>query len=210
MNKINRLLLENQAWAQGKLQLDPDFFTNMAKDQKPDYLWIGCSDSRVDPNELTNTAPGEMFVHRNVANLVVHTDLNLLSVLQYAVEALGVEHVIVCGHYNCGGVRAALSPQSLGVIDHWIKNIKDTYATHKVEIDQIEKESDRVNKLVELNVIQQVKNIAHTSIIQHAWKKRQGYPILHGWVYDLAGGRLKPISTVNSADGIDHAHKYSF
>jgi carbonic anhydrase len=210
MDKVRKLLLENKAWAEGKLQLDPDYFANMAKDQKPDYLWIGCSDSRVDPNELTNTAPGEMFVHRNVANLVVHTDLNLLSVIQYAVEALKVEHIIVCGHYNCGGVRAALSSQSLGVIDHWIKNIKDTCALHKSELAHIDSESERVNRLVELNVINQVRNLAHTSIVQQAWKKRPGYPILHGWVYDLANGKIKPITTMNSLESVEQAHLYEF
>lgn len=210
MDKIRQLLLENKAWAEGKLQLDPNFFTDMAKDQKPDYLWIGCSDSRVDPNELTNTAPGEMFVHRNIANLVVHTDINLLSVIQYAVEALGVQHIIVCGHYNCGGVRAALSQQSLGVIDHWIRNIKDIYALHRSEIDNMKSETEKVNRLVELNVVNQVKNIVHTSIIQQAWKKKQGYPILHGWVYDLLNGRVKPITSTNSLEGVEQTHQYTF
>jgi len=210
MDKIQKLILENKAWATGKVQNNPDFFKSMADVQKPDYLWIGCSDSRVDPSELTNTQPGEMFVHRNVANLVVHTDLNLLSVVQFAVEALQVDHIIVCGHYNCGGVKAAMGSSSIGVIDHWIRNIKDTYSFYKFDVDGIKSESERVNRLVELNVMNQVKNLANTSIIQKAWKNRPGYPALHGWVYDINTGLIKQIAMTRSEEDVDSAHRYTF
>lgn len=209
MDKIKKIMLENKAWAQSKIDLDKDYFSKMAKDQKPEYLWIGCSDSRVHPSEITNTDPGEMFVHRNIANLVIHTDLNFLSVLQYAVEALKVRHVIVCGHYNCGGVRAALSHQSLGLIDNWIRNIEDTYFSHKLEVDSIRDEATRVNKLVELNVIDQVRNLAHTSIIQKTWKDRQE-PFIHGWVYDLNTGILKQLVTLEPGTQLDSAYRYEF
>jgi carbonic anhydrase len=210
MHRIKKLLLENLAWSKGKTQNNPDYFSNMAEGQKPDYLWIGCSDSRVDPSELTNTQPGEMFVHRNVANLVVHSDLNLLSVVQYAVEALKVDHVIVCGHYNCGGVKAAMGSASIGVIDHWIRNIKDTYSFHRFEVDGIKSESERVNRLVELNVMAQVKNLASTSIIQKSWKERGGFPALHGWVYDINTGLCKSMAMIQSVDELDVAHRYTF
>jgi carbonic anhydrase len=207
MENIKRLFLENQAWAKSKLLLDDKYFENMAKDQKPEYLWIGCADSRVPPSEITNTDPGEMFVHRNIANLVVHTDVNVLSVIQYAVEALKVKHVIVCGHYNCGGVKAALGNQSLGIIDNWIRNIKDVVALNQVALKKVTSEMDRVNLLVELNVKEQVKNLMYTSIIQQAWKDRNG-PDLHGWVYDLKTGLLKDIMTVAPDSQIDEAHRY--
>ena len=209
MDKIRKLVLENKAWAQSKVEADKDYFEKMAHDQKPEYLWIGCSDSRVPPSEITNTDPGQMFVHRNIANLVVHTDMNFLSVLQYAVENLKVPHVIVCGHYNCGGVKAALSTQSLGLINNWVRNIKDTYHFHKVEVDSVRNEMDRVNKLVELNVIEQVKNLAHTSIVQGAWKERQ-YPYIHGWVYDISTGLLKQLITLDAKTEIDSAYRYDF
>jgi carbonic anhydrase len=210
VHRVKKLLLENLVWSKGKTQNNPDYFVNMAEGQKPDYLWIGCSDSRVDPSELTNTQPGEMFVHRNVANLVVHSDLNLLSVVQYAVEALKVDHIIVCGHYNCGGVKAAMGSASIGVIDHWIRNIKDTYSFHRFEVDGIKSESERVNRLVELNVMAQVKNLASTSIIQKAWKERSGFPALHGWVYDINTGLCKSMAMIQSADELDVAHRYTF
>lgn len=209
MENIKKLLLENKAWAQSKLDADQGYFSKMAKDQNPGYLWIGCSDSRVPPSEITNTDPGEMFVHRNIANLVVHTDMNFLSVLQYAVENLGVRHVIVCGHYGCGGVKAALSRQSLGMINNWVRNIKDTYFTHKVEVDAIKSEADRVNRLVELNVIEQVKNLSHTSIVQRAWHERR-MPFVHGWVYDLNSGLLKQLITLDPDTKIDSAYRYDY
>lgn len=207
MENIKKLLLENKAWSNSKIELDKDYFKNMAKDQSPDYLWIGCSDSRVPPSEITNTDPGEIFVHRNIANLVVHTDLNLLSVLQYAVENLKVKHVIVCGHYNCGGVKAAMSPMNLGLMNNWVRNIKDVYSEHIDELGLIPAGNDRVNRLVELSVIEQVKNLKHTSIIQGAWKNLNT-PHLHGWVYDLNTGLIKQLVTVAPGDDINPAYRY--
>lgn len=209
MEMLKRLMLENKAWAQSKVEADPDFFSKMAKDQKPEYLWVGCSDSRVPPSEITNTDPGEMFVHRNIANLVVHSDLNFLSVLQYAVEALKVRHVIVCGHYNCGGVKAAIAHQSLGLIDNWIRNIEDTYFTHRMEVDSQPNETAKVNRLVELNVINQVRNLSHTSIIQKSWKQNQ-QPYVHGMVYDLNTGLLKQLVTVGPGTEIEKPYRYDF
>ena len=209
MEKIKRLVLENKAWAQSKVDVDPEYFQKMAKEQNPEYLWIGCSDSRVPPSEITNTVPGEIFVHRNIANLVVHSDLNFLSVLQYAVEYLKVPHVIVCGHYNCGGVKAAIAHKSLGIIDNWIRNIEDTYYFHKVEVDSIKTEAEKVNRLVELNVIEQVKNLSHTSIIQKAWHDRKG-PHVHGWVYDLNTGLVKQLISLDPETQVDSAYRYDF
>lgn len=209
MDKIRRMLLENKAWAQSKVDVDKEYFSKMAEDQKPQYLWIGCSDSRVPPSEITNSNPGQMFVHRNIANLVVHTDLNFLSVLQYAVKNLKVPHLIVCGHYNCGGVQAALSNKSLGLINNWVRNIKDTYLAHKVDVDSKQGEMERVNRLVELNVIEQVKNLSHTSIVQRAWLEGN-YPIIHGWVYDLKTGLLKQLITLDSNAELDAVFKYDF
>jgi carbonic anhydrase len=209
MERIKHLLLENKAWANSKTDLNPNYFKDMAKDQSPEFLWIGCSDSRVPESEITNSTPGQIFVHRNIANLVVHTDTNFLSVLSYAVENLKVPHVIVCGHYNCGGVRAALSHSHLGLIDNWVRNIKDTYFAHKFEIDKINHESDRVNKLVELSVVEQVKNLAHTSIIQKAWNSRQA-PHVHGWVYDLNNGQLKELVSLEPGSQVDSVYRYDF
>lgn len=209
MDKIRKLLLENKAWAQSKIDGDAEYFSKMAKDQKPEYLWIGCSDSRVPPSEITNSDPGEMFVHRNIANLVVHTDINFLSVLQFAVEYLKVRHVIVCGHYNCGGVKAAMTTQSLGIMDNWVRNIEDTYFSHKVEVDSIKDESSKVNRLVELSVVAQVRNLAHTNIIQKAWKTMQ-QPYIHGWVYDINTGLLKQLITLDQDTQLDSAYRYDF
>jgi carbonic anhydrase len=209
MQAIKQLLLENKAWARGKLDNDPEFFKKGAKEQKPDYLWIGCSDSRVHPSELTNTDPGQIFVHRNIANLVVHTDLNLQSVLSFAVHNLKVNHIIVCGHYNCGGVKAALSNQSLGLIDHWVRNIKEVYFTNKLVIDSVKDATDRVNKLVELSVIKQVEHLAHSSIVQAEWKNRP-YPYIHGWIYDLNTGLLKELVTISPDSQLDSAFSYNF
>lgn len=209
MDKIRKLLLENKAWAQSKVDADKDYFTKMAKDQKPEYLWIGCSDSRVPPSEITNTDPGQMFVHRNIANLVVHTDLNFLSVLQYAVEYLEVPHIIVCGHYNCGGVRAALAHKDFGILNNWVRNIKDTYFNYKVEVENIKGEWEQVNRLVELSVIEQVKNLSHSSIIQQAWSERK-YPYIHGWVYDINTGLLKQLITIGADSSVDSVYEYDF
>lgn len=209
MESIKRLFLENKAWAASKVDLKEDYFKELAKDQKPEYLWIGCADSRVPESEITNTSPGEIFTHRNIANLVVHTDLNLLSVLQYAVEVLKVKHVIVCGHYGCGGVKAAMGHANLGLLNNWIRNIKDTYAHNKDQLDFLPTETDRVNRLVELNVLDQVRNLAHTSIIQGAWKNFQT-PHIHGWVYDLNSGLIKELATMAPGSEVDSAFRYDF
>ncbi|MEY5034264.1 MAG: hypothetical protein RL447_642 [Bacteroidota bacterium] len=207
MKAYERLLLENKAWAKEKVMDDPDFFNRLAHLQTPDFLWIGCSDSRVPANEITGTQPGEIFVHRNVANMVVHTDLNLLTVLEYAVNHLKVKHVIVCGHYGCGGVKASTTQQNFGIINKWLRNIKDVYRFHRTELDGISNEEDRVNRLVELNVQEQVMNLAKTSIIQKAWANDQR-PHLHGWVYGLKDGLIKPVFEMNAGTHIDPLYEF--
>ncbi len=202
-----KLLLENKAWAQEKTLLDPNYFNRLSHIQTPDFLWIGCSDSRVPANEITGTEPGEVFVHRNIANMVVHTDLNMLSVLQYAVEVLKVKNIIVCGHYGCGGVKAALTNTHLGIINKWLRNIKDVYRFHQTELDLISSEEDRVDRLVELNVKEQVINLAKTSIVQKAWKERGG-PTIHGWVYRLTDGIIHPLVEMNETSQIDPIYVY--
>ena len=202
-----RLLKNNKQWVENQLALDPTYFEQLAKGQSPEYLWIGCSDSRVPANEITGTQPGEIFVHRNIANLVVHTDVNLLSVLQYAVDILQVKHIIVCGHYGCGGVKAALTSTHLGIINKWLRNIKDVYRFHQAELDLISNEEDRVDRLVELNVKEQVINLAKTSIIQKAWKERGG-PTIHGWVYRLTDGIIHPLVEMNETSQIDPIYVY--
>lgn len=209
MENIKKLLLENKAWAQSKVASDSTYFEAMAQDQKPDYLWIGCADSRVQPSDMTNTAPGKMFVHRNIANLVVSSDLNFLSVLSYAVDSLEVPYIVICGHYNCGGVKAALSKKDLGMINNWIRNIKDVYFTHKVTVDSFETETERVNKLVELSVLEQVKNIAHTSIVQKAWHSKNG-PTIYGLVYDINTGLLRELVTIDPKTALDPSYLYEF
>lgn len=197
----NKLLENNKKWVLDRTSADPDYFTNLAKGQSPEYLWIGCSDSRVPANEVTGTKPGEMFVHRNIANMVVHNDLNLLSVLSYAVEVLKVKHIIVCGHYGCGGVAAAMGNKQLGLIDNWLRNIKDVYRTHAKTLDAITDETERLRKFVELNVQEQVFDLGKTSIVQNAWANGQELHI-HGWVYDIADGILKDLNVTfrNAAD----------
>ncbi|HLD54133.1 MAG TPA: carbonic anhydrase [Sediminibacterium sp.] len=207
MNSYQRLLLENKAWAQEKLTDDPNYFKRLVDVQTPDFLWIGCSDSRVPANEITGTQPGEIFVHRNIANMVIHTDLNLLSVLQYAVEVLKVKHIIVCGHYGCGGVKAAMTNHNFGIINKWIRNIKDVHRFHREEIDAISDENTQLNRMIELNVQEQVLNLAKTSIIQKSWKERQG-PDLHGWVYDLHDGLVKPIYEMSAGTHIDEIYEF--
>lgn len=207
MDEHKHLLLENKAWATSKVTEDPNYFSRLSKIQSPKFMWIGCSDSRVPANEITGTDPGEIFVHRNVANMVVHTDLNLLSVLQYAVEVLHVEHVIVCGHYGCGGVKAAVTRQSFGIINKWLRNIKDVYRIHERELEDISNEDERIDKLVELNVQEQVMNLAKTSIIQKAWKY-ENRPQLHGWVYSLKDGMLKQIYTMPPNTHFDDLYEY--
>ena len=207
MNSFEKLLLENKAWAREKIQADPEYFKRLANLQTPEFLWIGCSDSRVPADKITGTDPGEIFVHRNVANLVVHTDLNLLSVLQYAVEVLKVKHVIVCGHHNCGGVRAALRNQSIGLIDKWLWNIKNVYSKYKNEINALDSEDAQVDLLTELNVKEQVLNLSKTSIIQKAWKYNKA-PDLHGWVYDLRDGIINPVYDMPAGSKIDDIFEY--
>jgi carbonic anhydrase len=207
MKPYERLLLENKAWAADRVADDPAFFDRLKNIQTPEYLWIGCSDSRVPANEITGTQPGEIFVHRNIANMVVHTDLNMLSVLQYAVEVLKVKHIIVCGHYGCGGVKAAMTQTSLGIINKWLRNIKDVYRIHRNEVDAIEDENKKTNKLIELNVQEQVLNLAKTSIIQKAWKENNA-PHLHGWVYGLDNGLIKPIYEMPAGTHIDPLYEF--
>lgn len=209
MESFQRLLLENKLWAQKHQEQDDLYFEEMSKGQNPDFLWIGCSDSRVPANEITNTHPGEMFVHRNIANLVVNTDLNLLSVLQYAVEQLQVKHIIVCGHYGCGGVKASLSHQSLGLMNKWLRNIKDIYRFHEDEFKAIPNEDDQLNLLCELNVMEQVQNLSKTSIIQRAWKNHQA-PSLHGWIYGLKDGLIKPLCSMDCNSPIDPIYQFEF
>jgi carbonic anhydrase len=209
MDKYKELLLANRAWVAEKMQVRSDYFERNADQQHPLYLWIGCADSRVPAEDITGAEPGELFVHRNVANLVVHTDLNMLSVLQYAVEVLEVNHVIVCGHYGCGGVKNAMSHRDLGLINKWLRGIKDVYRYYRRELDSIADEQRRFNKLVELNVYEQVQNLAQTSIIQGAWHKR-GAPHLHGWVYDLHTGLLKELALIKPDSELDPIYRYDF
>jgi carbonic anhydrase len=206
MKSYEKLLLENKAWAAEQTGKDPEFFTRLSHLQTPEFLWIGCSDSRVPANEITNTAPGEIFVHRNIANLVVHTDLNMLSVLQYAVQVLKVKHVIVCGHYGCGGVRAAVSHQNLGLINKWLRNIKDVYFFHKEELEALQGDA-RVDRLTELNVQEQVMNLAKTSIVQMAWREHNR-PTLHGWVYRLTDGILHNLIKIDPNTPLDPVYTY--
>jgi carbonic anhydrase len=207
MYSYQKLLEENKNWAADQVARDPEYFSRLVDIQQPEFMWIGCSDSRVPANELTGSQPGEIFVHRNVANMVVHTDLNMLSVLQYAVEVLKVKHIIVCGHYGCGGVRAAMTQTSLGLINKWLRNIKDVYRIHREEVDAIEDETKRSNRLVELNVREQVMNLAKTSIVQAAWKS-ENRPDLHGWVYDLHDGVINPVFEILAGDHIDPLYEY--
>lgn len=207
MQSYERLLAENKTWAKEKLAVDPDYFNRLVHVQNPEFLWIGCSDSRVPANEITGTQPGEIFVHRNIANMVIHTDLNLLSVLQYAVEVLKVKHIIVCGHYGCGGVKAAMTNHNFGIINKWIRNIKDVHRFHREEVDAIKDENDQINRMVELNVQEQVLNLAKTSIIQKAWKERKA-PHLHGWVYDLKDGIINPIQEMQAGTHIDALYEF--
>lgn len=196
-------MLQNKAWSEEKIDSDKDFFSRLAHQQKPKFLWIGCSDSRVPANEITGTDPGEVFVHRNIANLVVPTDLNLLSVLQYAVDVLEVEHIIVCGHYGCGGIEAALGNKSFGLINKWLRNIKEVYSMYQAEIDAIEDHMERVNRLVELNVLQQCQDLLKTSIIQKSWHNRKS-PEIHGWVYGLTNGLIKELITIQADPAVIH------
>ena len=209
MNSYHKLILANKAWAKQQVAQNEDYFVNLAADQNPEFLWIGCSDSRVPANEVTNTQPGEIFVHRNIANMVVHTDINMLSVLQYAVEILKVKHVIVCGHYGCGGVKAAMTNQDLGLINKWLRNIKEVYSKHEGEIVRIEDEKKRFDRLVELNVYEQVMNLAKTTIIQKAWHQNH-YPHLHGWVFGLDTGLITEVFNLPAGTEIDPIFTFNF
>lgn len=191
MAEIRQLFARNRAWAEDRTAQDPEFFQRLSRLQVPKYLWIGCSDSRVPANEIVGMAPGELFVHRNIANVVVHTDFNCLSVLQYAVEVLKVEHVVVCGHYGCGGVQAAMGHSECGLVDNWLRHIKDVYARHRQELESLDKES-RSARLCELNVMAQVQNLAMTKIVQHAWDRGQRLS-LHGWIYDIHDGLIRDL-----------------
>ena len=188
-----KLLENNKNWVKKQLDLDPKFFENLAKGQSPEYLWIGCSDSRVPANQITGTDPGEVFVHRNIANMVVHSDMNMLSVLSYAVDVLKVKHIIVCGHYGCGGVIAAMNNQQFGLIDNWLRHIKDVYRYHHQELDAIQDEHERARRFVEVNVQEQVHDLGKTSIVQNAWRRNQPLHI-HGWVYDIHDGIIKDLN----------------
>ena len=202
------LLEGNQQFVESALKSDPEFFTKLANGQKPPILWIGCADSRVPANQITNTAPGEIFVHRNIANMVVHTDMNMLSVLDYAVNVLKVKHVIVTGHYGCGGVLAAMSNKGFGLIDNWLRHIKDVYRLHADELNAIDDEQQRGNRLVELNVIENVYNLCKTTIVQNAWQNGQDLAV-HGWVYSLSSGKITDmkISTYNNQN-LDEVFKF--
>ena len=195
MKDYQRLLSNNKAWVKDKLAVDQDFFENMAGGQQPPFLWIGCADSRVPAELITGTGPGELFVHRNVANMVIPTDLNLGTVLEYGVDHLKVEHIIVCGHYGCGGVAAASSQQDLGRLNNWLGHIKDVYAKNAEELDAITDDTERLNRLVECNVVEQVAHLAAMDFIQKMWKTNK-QPMLHGWVYDLHTGTIKDLVRV--------------
>lgn len=208
MFSYERLLDENKQWASEKIAGDPKYFERLAALQTPEFLWIGCSDSRVPANEITNTQPGEIFVHRNIANMVVNTDVNLLAVLDYAVKHLKVKHIIVCGHYGCGGVKAADTRKDYKyVLNMWLGNIKDVIRQHREELDAIDDKEQRSNRLVELNVQEQVFNLAKTSIVQRCWKE-EGRPDLHGWVYGLKDGIIKPVCEIKSGTDIDDLYEY--
>lgn len=206
MKTLPHLFDNNRAWSQSIRETDPDFFPRLWRQQSPEYLWIGCSDSRVPANQVVGLPPGEVFVHRNVANVVVHTDMNCMSVLQYAVEVLRVGHVIVCGHYGCGGVSTALEHRQLGLIDNWLRHIKDVHRVHEKELLAISERDRRIDRLCELNVIEQVRNVCHTTIVQNAWSRGQPLSV-HGWVYGLRDGLLKDLEVgVSGRDELDRVY----
>lgn len=207
MSKLHQLFENNQAWAAEIQEREPGFFMKLSRQQSPEYLWIGCSDSRVPANEIVGLLPGELFVHRNVANVVVHTDLNCLSVLQFAVDVLKVKHVIVCGHYGCGGILAALRKERMGLVDNWLRHVQDVYSRHEALLTAIADESERCNRLCELNVIEQVVHVCQTSIVQDAWTHGHDLSV-HGWVYGLRDGRLRDLNiTMSSPDQIPNDYQ---
>jgi carbonic anhydrase len=209
MSDSHKQLLDgNKRWVANTLKMQPDFFENLAHVQKPEFLWIGCSDSRVPATEITNTLPGSIFVHRNIANMVVHTDANLLSVVGYAVKVLKVKHIIVCGHYGCGGVKAAMGNQNLGFLNNWLLHIKDVYRMHETELDAIEDEGKRFDRFVELNVVEQVHDLCKVSFIQEEWAEGE-YPHIHGWVYSLKDGLIHDLKvSTNSIKDLGKVYKY--
>lgn len=209
MESYQRLLLNNKAWVQDKLNLHHAYFERSAADQKPEFLWIGCSDSRVPAEEITGAEPGELFVHRNIANLVIHTDFNVLSVIQFATQVLKVKHIIVCGHYGCGGIRTAMTKRDLGLINKWLRHIKDVYHSNKIELGSITDEQIRYKRLVELNVIEQVNHLAQISIVQRSWRT-ENQPTLHGWVYDIHTGLLKSLVQIKPGMIADDIYHYDF
>ena len=204
---LSQLLENNRKWASAMSQRETNFFTRLAAQQKPDYLWIGCSDSRVPANDIVGLLPGELFVHRNVANVVMHTDINCLSVLNFAIDVLQVEHVIVCGHYGCGGIKAALERNQIGISDYWLRNIRDIYFNRLEDFNGIEDPNERVDRLCELNVMQQVANVSHTNVVQNAWRRGQALSV-HGWIYAIHDGLLKKlIEPIQSLDEIAEQYK---
>jgi carbonic anhydrase len=209
-NFYKQLLEKNKDWVAKKLDENPEFFDNLAQGQKPPLLWIGCSDSRVPANEIIGAPPGEVFVHRNIANMVIHTDMSMLSVLDYAVNALKVKHIIVCGHYGCGGVKAALTNDSIGIIDNWIRHIKDVYRFHHKELDLMKDETERFNRFVELNIVEQVYDLAKTSIVQKAWESGQEL-MIHGWVYGVHNGLVKDLNlTMKDNNSLAEVYQLDF
>ena len=200
---LKQLFANNRAWAAKMTRQDPEFFSRLSAQQAPEYLWIGCADSRVPANEIVGLAPGELLVHRNVANVVVHADLNCLSVLQFAVEVLNVQHIIVCGHYGCGGVRAALRDDRLGLVDNWLRHVQDVRWKHLAELDILATEDERHRRLCELNVVEQVVNVSQTTVVRDAWARGQELSV-HGWIYDLHDGLLRDLGvsvTTTPAEG---------
>ena len=207
---FEELLEKNKSWVKNQIDTDPEFFKRLENGQQPPLLWIGCADSRVPANQIIGANPGEVFVHRNIANMVVHSDMNMLSVLDYAVNHLKVKHVMVCGHYGCGGVQAAMKNQSIGLIDNWIRHIKDVYRCHRVELDSIENEKERFDRFVELNVTEQVFDLAKTSIVQNAWSKQQELH-LHGVVYGVGSGVIKDLGVnISNNSELDDVYQLSF
>jgi carbonic anhydrase len=207
MKDLKRLLDQNRAWAENISASDPDFFPTLAKQQSPRFLWIGCSDSRVPANQLVGLVPGEMFVHRNVANVVDHTDFNCLSVMQYAIDVLKVDHIIVCGHHSCGGVKAAMDNLQLGLIDNWLRHVQDVLHEHEELLAKVRDENERLNRLCELNVIEQVLNVGRTTIVQSAWQRGQEL-VVHGWIYGLENGLLRDLNvSIDNAEGLADVYR---
>lgn len=207
MRVLKTLFERNKNWAEKIKESDPDFFLKLSTQQNPEILWIGCSDSRVPANEIVNLMPGEIFVHRNIANVVIHTDLNCLSVIHYAVEVLKVKHIIVCGHYGCGGIRSALDNREHGLIDNWLRHIKDVHRFHQDKIDAVPDQKEKINLLCELNVVEQVANVCHTTIVQNAWKSGQELSV-HGWIYSIENGILKDLDVcITGLEEISLTHR---